>query len=100
MRHEGSAAAGSLNYTLVCDITITEPVSDGMPSVMAVWILASGSSRLHSAINNGDLSYYSRLPLTPLTHDDEGDYICEAYYSVDGARSPTAKKTYQVTICK
>ena len=98
VRAEGSAVAGSSDYTLVCDITITEPVSDDMPSVMVVWILASGSSRIHSAIKNGDHNYYSRLPLTPLTHDDEGDYTCDAYYTLDGSRSPAASDTYHVTI--
>ena len=45
---------------------------------------------------SGGQSYVSRLPLTPLTHDDEGDYTCTAEYIENGTYS--ASDTYHVTI--
>ena len=98
VRAEGSAVAGSNNYTLVCDITNIEPVSDDMPSITVMWIVPSGISLIEMAVAIGQHNFYSRLPLTPLTHDDGGDYTCDAYYTLDGTRSPTASNTYHVTI--
>ena len=45
-----------------------------------------------------DLKFFRRLSLSPLTHDDEGDYTCTAYYTVLEARSPMTDQTYQVKI--
>ena len=98
MRAEGSAVAGSNDYTLVCDITVPEPVSGATPIVTIMWTVPSGILWTEMAITFGDDNYYSRLPLTSLTHDDEGDYTCDAYYTLDGSRSPTASNTYHVTI--
>ena len=103
VKAERSAVAGSNDdYALVCDITIPPTVSDDMPSVTVMWTVPSGISWTEMAVaighHNYYSSYYSRLPLTPLTHDDEGDYTCDAYYTLDGSRSPTASDTYHVTI--
>ena len=75
VRSEGSAVAGSTDYSLVCDITIPS-LSDTPPSV--TWTLPSHTTQTGSAVASGVQSYVSRLPLTPLTHDDEGDYTCTA----------------------
>ena len=96
MRAEGSAVAGSNDYTLVCDITIPS-VSDDTPTVTVQWTLPSGHNYA-SVLTAGDYKYYSRLLLTPLTHDKEGDYTCDAVYMVDGATSSIASNTYHVAI--
>ena len=93
VRSEGSAVAGSTDYSLVCDITIPS-LSDTPPSV--TWTLPSHTTQTGSAVASGDQSYVSRLPLTPLTHDDEGYYICTAEYTENGTYS--ASDTYHATI--
>ena len=47
---------------------------------------------------NGDNIYYTRLPLSSLTYEDEGEYTCSAYYTVGGVRSPTGTRDYHVTV--
>ena len=94
VRSEGSAVAGSTDYSLVCDITIPS-LSDTPPSV--TWTLPSHTTQTGSAVASGGQSYVSRLPLTPLTHDDEGDYTCTAEYTENGA-THSANYTYHVTI--
>ena len=94
VRSEGSAVAGSTDYSLVCDITIPS-LSDTPPSV--TWTLPSHTTQTGSAVANGDQSYVNRLPRTLLTHDDEGDYTCTAEYTGNGdTYSGTA--TYHVTV--
>ena len=93
VRSEGSAVAGSTDYSLVCDITFPS-LSDTPPSV--TWTLRSHTTQTGSAVASGGQSYVSRLPLTPLTHDDEGDYTCTAEYTENGTYS--ASDTYHVTI--
>ena len=94
VRSEGSAVAGSTDYSLVCDITIPS-LSDTPPSV--TWTLPSHTTQTGSAVASGGQSYVSRLPLTPLTHDDEGDYTCTAEYTENGA-TYSASDTYHVTV--
>ena len=84
MRDEGSAVAGSNNYTLICIITLPM-INDAMPTVE--WTLPSSSLIVNEAGSNENNVYYTRLPLSPLTHEDEGDYTCSAYYTVGGVRS-------------
>ena len=91
VRSEGSAVAGSTDYSLVCDITIPS-LSDTPPSV--TWTLPSHTTQTGSAVASGGQSYVSRLPLTPLTHDDEGDYTCTAEYTENITYS--ASDTYHV----
>ena len=94
VRSEGSAVAGSTDYSLVCHITIPS-LSDTPPSV--TWTLPSHTTQTGSAVASGGQSYVSRLPLTPLTHDDEGDYTCTAEYTENGDMQ-TASDTYNVTV--
>ena len=94
VRSEGSAVAGSTDYSLVCDITIPS-LSDTPPSV--TWTLPSHTTQTGSAVASGGQSYVSRLPLTPLTHDDEGDYTCTAEYTENGD-TYSASDTYHVTV--
>ena len=93
MRDEGSAVAGSTNYTLICTIKLP---NDAMPTVE--WTLPSSSLIVDETGSNGDNIYYTRLPLSPLTHEDEGNYTCSAYYTVGGVRSPTMRRDYHVTV--
>ena len=94
MRDEGSAVAGSTNYTLICTITLPM-INAEMPTVE--WTLPS-SSLIDETGSNGDNIYYTRLPLSPLTHEDEGEYTCSAYYTVAGVRAPTMERDYYVTV--
>ena len=94
VRSEGSAVAGSTDYSLVCDITIPS-LSDTPPSV--TWTLPSHTTQTGSAVASGGQSYVSRLPLTPLTHDNEGDYTCTAEYTENGAIH-SGSDTYHVTV--
>ena len=96
VRSEGSAVAGSTDYSLVCDITIPS-LSDTPPSV--TWTLSSHTTQTRSAVASGGQSYVSRLPLTPLTLDDEGDYTCTAEYTENGD-TYSASDTYNVTVGK
>ena len=96
VRSEGSAVAGSTDYSLVCDITIPS-LSDTPPSV--TWTLPSHTTQTGSAVASGDQSYVSRLPLTPLTHDDEGDYTCTAEY-IENGDIYSISNTYYVTLGK
>ena len=96
VRSEGSAVAGSTDYSLVCDITIPS-LSDTPPSV--TWTLPSHTTQTGSAVASGGQSYVSRLPLTPLTHDDEGDYTCTAVYTENGDMH-SASETYIVIFGK
>ena len=98
MRAEGSAVAGSNDYTLVCDITVPAPASDDTPTVTVEWTFPSGDNVYAQSHTTGHHNYSSRLPLTPLAHDKQGDYTCNALYMVDGATSPTASKTYHVAV--
>ena len=98
MRAEGSAVAGSSDYTLVCDITIPASASGSIPIVTVIWTFPSGDNEYGQSSTTGHHNYSSRLPLTPLAHDKEGDYTCDAVYMVDGATSPTASNTYYATI--
>ena len=97
MRAEGSAVAGSNDYTLVCDIVIPS-VSDSTPTITVMWTMPFGDFWTETAIASGDHIYSSTLPLNPLTRDDEGDYSCEAYYTMDESRSLSSSSTYHVTI--
>ena len=94
VRSEGSAVAGSTDYSLVCDITIPS-LSDTPPSV--TWTLPSHTTQTGSAVVSGGQSYVSRLPLTPLTHDNEGDYTCTAEYTENRA-THSASDAYNVTV--
>ena len=96
VRSEGSAVAGSTDYSLVCDITISS-LSDTPPSV--TWTLPSHTTQTGSAVTSGGQSYVSRLPLTPLIHDDEGDYTCTAEYTENGV-TYSASETYHITVGK
>ena len=96
VRAEGSAVAGSIDYTLVCDIMIPS-VSDDITTVTATWTVPFGEFWTETAIAGGDHIYSTTLPLNPLTHDDEGDYTCDAYYTVEEFRSPSSSITYHVT---
>ena len=94
VRSEVLTVAGSTDYSLVCDITIPS-LSDTPPSV--TWTLPSHTTQTGSAVASGGQSYVSRLPLTPLTHDDEGDYTCTAEYIEIGA-TYLSSSTYLVTV--
>ena len=98
VRAEGSAVAGSNEYTLVCDITVPAPASGATPTVTVQWTLPSGHNEHRQSSTTGHHNYYSTLPLTPLAHDKEGNYTCNAVYMVDGATSPTASNTYHVAV--
>ena len=95
VRSEGSAVAGSTDYSLVCDVTIPS-LSDTPPSV--TWTLPSHTTQTGSVVASGGQSYV-RLPLTPLTHDDEGDYTCTAEYTENGD-TYSASHTYHITLGK
>ena len=95
MRDEGSAVAGSTNYTLICTITLPM-INDATPTVE--WTLPSSSLIVDEIISIGEKIYHTSLPLAPLTHEDEGDYTCSAYYTVGGVRSPTMRSSYHVTV--
>ena len=97
VRSEGSAVAGSTDYSLVCDVTTIPSLSDTPPSV--TWTLPSAATTETGAtVANGGLSYVSRLPLTPLTGDREGEYTCTAQYTLNGAMY-SASDTYTVGEC-
>ena len=49
-------------------------------------------------MDSGGQNYVSRLPLTPLTGDHEGEYICTAQYTLNGAMY-SASDTYTVGEC-
>ena len=101
--YRGSAVVGSTDYVLFCNITI--PLSTGTFSLLRVsgaWRYPSGRVQdllvTEIPTDGDDLKFFSRLSLSPLTHDDEGDYTCTAYYFADGVRSPMTDQTYQVKI--
>ena len=101
--YSGSAVVGSTDYALFCIITI--PLSTGtipLLKVSGAWRYPSGTVQdllvTETPTDGDDLKFYSRLSLSPLTHDDEGDYTCTAYYTVLEARSPMTDQTYQVKI--
>ena len=101
--YSGSALVGSTDYVLFCNITI--PQSTGTIALLIVrgaWRYPSGRVQdlfvTETPTDGDDLKFFSRLSLSPLTHDDEGDYTCTAYYTVLEARSPMADQTYQVKI--
>ena len=101
--YSGSAVNGSTDYALFCNITISP--STGTISLLRVsgaWRYPSGRVQdffvTEIPTDGDDLKFFSRLSLSPLTHDDEGDYTCTAYYTVLEARSPMADQTYQVKI--
>ena len=103
MGHSGSAVNGSTDYVLFCTLTI--PPLTGIIFTLRVnilWRYPSGKvqnfPRTEIPTDGDDLKFYSRLSLSPLTHDDEGDYTCTAYYTVVGVRSPMTDQTYQVMI--
>ena len=101
--YSGSAVVGSTDYALFCNITI--PLSTGTIAILIVsgtWGYPSGTvqdflvTKIPTDVD--DLKFFSRLSLSPLNHDDEGDYTCTAYYTVGGVRSPMTDQTYQVKI--
>ena len=101
--HSGSAVNGSTDYVLFCTLTI--PPLTGIIFTLRVnilWRYPSGSVQdflvTEIPTDGDDLKFFSRLSLSPLTHHDEGDYTCTAYYTVLEARSPMADQTYQVKI--
>ena len=101
--YSGSAVVGSTDYALFCNITI--PLSTGTISLLIVsgaWRYPSGTVQdllvTEIPTDGDDLKFFSRLSLSPLTHDDEGDYTCTAYYTAGGVRSPMTDQTYQVKI--
>ena len=101
--YSGSALLGSTDYALFCNITI--PLSTGTISLLIVsgaWRYPCGTVQdllvTETPTDGDDLKFFSRLSLSPLTHDDEGDYTCTACYTVGGVRSPMADQTYQVKI--
>ena len=103
MGYSGSAVNGSTDYALFCNITI--PPSTGTISLLivsGVWRYPSGSVQslplIEISTDGDDLQFFSRLSLSPLNHNDEGDYTCTAYYTVGGVRSPMTDQTYQVKI--
>ena len=97
VRSEGSAVAGSTDYSLVCDVTTIPSLSDTPPSV--TWTLPSAATTETGAtVASGGQNYVSRLPLTPLTDDHEGEYTCTAQYTVNGA-TYSASDTYTVGEC-
>ena len=100
MGYSGSAVNGSTDYVLFCNITISP--STAFLIVSGTWRYPSGRVQdflVTEILTDGDdLKFFSRLSLSPLTHHDEGDYTCTAYYIVLEARSPMADQTYQVKI--
>ena len=101
--YSGSAVVGSTDYALFCNITI--PLSTGTITILIVsgtWRYPSGTvqdflvTKIPTDVD--DLKFFSRLSLSPLNPDDEGDYTCTAYYTVGGVRSPMTDQTYQVKI--
>ena len=83
--------AGSTDYSLVCDITTIPSLSDTPPSV--TWTLPSAATTETGAtVASGGQNYVSRLPLTPLTGDHEGEYTCT---TLNGA-TYSASDTYTV----
>ena len=81
VRSEGSAVTGSTDYSLLCEIT---SLSDTPPAV--TWTLPSNdTTETGATVASGGQSYVSRLPLTPLTGDHEGEYTCTAQYTLNGA---------------
>ena len=96
VRSEGSAVAGSTDYSLVCEITTIPSLSDTPPSV--TWTLPSAATTETGAtVASGGQSYVSRLPLTPLTCDHEGKYTCTAQDTLNGAMY-SASDTYTVDV--
>ena len=95
VRSEGSAVASSIDYSLICDIITIPSLSDIPPSV--TWTLPSHTTHIGSAVASGAQRYISRLPLSPLTHDDEGDYTCDVEYRETGALYP-ASDIYYVSV--
>ena len=96
VRSEGSAVAGSTDYFLICEITTIPLLSDTSPSV--TWTLPSAATTEPGAtVASGDQSYVSRLPLTPLTGDHEGEYTCTVQYTLNGA-TYSASDTYTVDV--
>ena len=98
--YSGSALVGSTDYTLFCNITV--PLSIAFLIVSGTWRYPSGTVQdfrvTETPTDGDDLKFFSRLSLSPLNHDDEGDYTCTAYYTVLEARSPMTDQTYQVKI--
>ena len=93
VRDEGSAVAGS-DYSLFCEVTIP-PFSGttGVSVPVVIWTYPSGETQ-HVIWNTAQLLF------SPLTSDDEGVYICTAYYPVNGIASPRASSDYHVTFSK
>ena len=88
VRSEGSAVAGSTDYSLLCDITTIPSLSDTSPSV--TWTLPSAATTETGAtVASGGQNYVSRLPLTPLSGDHEGEYTCTAHYGALYSASDT-----------
>ena len=103
MGYSGSALVGSTDYALFCNITIplsTETIA--LLIVSGTWRYPSGRVQdllvTETPTDGDDLKFFSRLSLSPLTHDDEGDYTCTAYYFADGVTSPTMSQTYHLII--
>ena len=62
------------------------------------WTLPSAATTETGAtVASGGLNYVSRLPLTPLTGDHEGEYTCTAQYTLNGALY-SASDTYTVDV--
>ena len=103
--YSGSAVNGSTDYALFCNITISPSTGTiAFLIVRGAWRYPSGSVQdllvTEIPTDGDDLKFFSRLSLSPLTHDDEGDYTCTAYYTADEVRSPMTDQTYQVKISK
>ena len=96
VRSEGSAVAGSTDYSLVCDITTIPSLSDTPPAV--TWTLPSAATVTGATVANEGQNYVSRLPLIPLTGDHEGEYTCTAQYTLNGAMY-SASDTYTLGEC-
>ena len=101
--YSGSALVGSTDYVLFCNITI--PLSTGTIAFLIIsgaWRYPSGRVQdfpvTEIPTDGDDQKFFSRLSLSPLTHHDEGDYTCTAYYTLLEARSPMTDQTYQVKI--
>ena len=88
--------AGSTDYFIICEITTIPLLSDTSPSV--TWTLPSAATTEPGAtVDSGGQSYVSRLPLTPLTGDHEGEYTCTVQYTLNGA-TYSASDTYTVDV--
>ena len=90
-------------YYIFCNITISPSTRTiAFLIVHGAWRYPSGRVQdflvTEIPTDGDDLKFFSRLSLSPLTHHDEGDYTCTAYYIVLEARSPTTDQTYQVKI--